>query len=84
MGAESAEVETHAWIEALLPADGEPIWVPADPTNRTLGGETHVKIGHGRHYADVPPIKGVFRGSGGAELSASVKMTRTDASPARA
>jgi transglutaminase-like putative cysteine protease len=82
-GAESAEVETHAWIEALVPADGEPVWVPADPTNRTLGGERHVKIGHGRRYADVPPIKGVFRGAAGAELSASVKMTRTDA-PARA
>ena len=82
--AESAEVETHAWIEALLPAEGEPLWVPADPTNRTLGDENHVKIGHGRRYADVPPVKGVFRGAGGADLSASVKMTRTDASsPAR-
>jgi transglutaminase-like putative cysteine protease len=67
-----------------MPAGPEPVWTPADPTNRTLGGETHVKIGHGRRYADVPPIKGVFRGSAGAELSASVKMTRTDASPARA
>ena len=37
--ADSAEVETHAWIEALLPGDGEPVWVSADPTNRTLGGE---------------------------------------------
>ena len=83
-GAESAEMETHAWIEALVPAGDEPAWVPADPTNRTLGGETHVKIGHGRKYADVPPIKGVFQGGAGAELSASVKMTRTDASPARA
>ena len=82
--AESAEVDTHAWVEALVPASGEPAWVSADPTNRTLGGETHVKIGHGRHYADVPPVKGVFRGEAGAELSASVKMTRTDASPARA
>jgi transglutaminase-like putative cysteine protease len=81
--ADSAEVETHAWIEALLPGDGEPVWVPADPTNRTLGGETHVKIGHGRHYADVPPVKGVFRGAGGAELSASVKMARTESSPVR-
>jgi transglutaminase-like putative cysteine protease len=79
----SAEVETHAWIEALLPADGEPVWVAADPTNRTLGGETHVKIGHGRHYRDVPPIKGVYRGTGGSELSASVRMTRVDAVPAR-
>ena len=82
-GADSAEVETHAWIEALMPADGEPVWVPADPTNRTLGGETHVKVGHGRHYADVPPVKGVFRGTAGAELSASVKMTRTDSSAVR-
>jgi transglutaminase-like putative cysteine protease len=81
---DSAEVETHAWIEALLPADGEPVWVSADPTNRTLGGESHVKIGHGRQYSDVPPVKGVFRGGAGAELSASVKMTRTDASPAKA
>jgi transglutaminase-like putative cysteine protease len=82
-GADSAEVETHAWIEALLPGDGEPVWVPADPTNRTLGGERHVKIGHGRHYADVPPIKGVFRGPRGAALSASVTMTRADSSPVR-
>jgi transglutaminase-like putative cysteine protease len=82
--ADSAEVDTHAWVEALVPAVGEPTWVAADPTNRALAGERHVKIGHGRHYADVPPIKGVFRGAAGAELSASVKMTRTDAAPARA
>ena len=50
----AAEVDTHAWVEALVPAGGE------------------------------PPIKGVFRGARGAELSASVTMTRTDASPARA
>ena len=45
---------------------------------RTLGGETHVKIGHGRFYGDVPPIKGVYRGAGGeAEHDVSVKMTPT-------
>ena len=81
--ADSAEVDTHAWIEALIPApdDGEPVWVAADPTNRGLAGERHVKIGHGRHYSDVPPIKGVFRGKAAAELDASVRMTRTDTSP---
>ncbi len=47
---------------ARAPDGGEPVWVGADPTNRVLAGETHVKIGHGRHYADVPPIKGVYRG----------------------
>jgi transglutaminase-like putative cysteine protease len=59
-GGDSVEVETHAWIEALLPGGGqrgEPVWVGVDPTNRRLAGETHVKIGHGRAYPDVPPIK---------------------------
>ena len=86
--ADSVEVETHAWLEALLPnagSRGEPIWVGADPTNRRLAGETHVKIGHGRRYADVPPIKGVYRGRPAAQLNASVQMTRLDpASSARA
>jgi transglutaminase-like putative cysteine protease len=80
-GTDSVEVDTHAWIEALLPSrsGGGPEWVGADPTNRTLAGETHVKIGHGRFYGDVPPIKGVYRGAGGeAEHDVSVKMTRLD------
>jgi hypothetical protein len=37
-----------------------------------------VKIGHGRMYSDVPPIKGVYRGQPVAELSASVTMTQLD------
>jgi transglutaminase-like putative cysteine protease len=80
-GDDSVEVDTHAWLEALLPAGGqrgEPVWLGADPTNRRLAGETHVKIGHGRRYADVPPIKGVYRGAADAELDASVTMTRLD------
>jgi len=74
----SVEVDTHAWLEALLPMPGgsELLWVGADPTNRGLAGENHVKIGHGRHYADVPPIKGVYRGVANADLKASVTMTR--------
>jgi transglutaminase-like putative cysteine protease len=82
-GSDSVEVETHAWVEALLPGGGgrgEPVWVGADPTNRTLAGEPHVKIGHGRMYSDVPPIKGVFRGPASADLEASVEMTRLDPS----
>ena len=77
-GADSVEVDTHAWIEALLPdEDGEPCWVGADPTNRRLAGEEHVKIGHGRHYGDVAPIKGVYKGAPAhAEHDVSVRMTR--------
>ena len=59
-GDDSVEVETHAWIEALLPggARGEPIWRGADPTNRRLAGETHVKIGHGRDVRGRPADQG--------------------------
>jgi uncharacterized circularly permuted ATP-grasp superfamily protein len=32
----------------------------------------------GRHYADVPPIKGVYRGAATAKLQASVTMTRLE------
>jgi transglutaminase-like putative cysteine protease len=72
-------VQTHAWVEALMPAageHGEPVWVGGDPTNRQLAGEAHVKIGHGRNYADVPPTKGVYFGSSTATLTASVRMTK--------
>jgi transglutaminase-like putative cysteine protease len=87
-GADSVEVDTHAWLEALLPSSdgkGEPVWVSADPTNRRLAGETHVKIGHGRFYADVPPVKGLYMGGARSELNAAVTMTRLDpAASARA
>jgi transglutaminase-like putative cysteine protease len=80
-GVDSLEVDTHAWLEALLPGTdghGEPIWVGADPTNRRLAGETHVKIGHGRFYADVAPVKGLYMGQAGAGLEAAVTMSRLD------
>jgi transglutaminase-like putative cysteine protease len=76
-GEDSVEVDTHAWVEALLPGDGEPRWVGIDPTNRKLTGEEHVKIGHGRLYSDVAPIRGVYKGSAvTSEHAVNVKMTR--------
>jgi transglutaminase-like putative cysteine protease len=80
-GTDSVEVDTHAWLEALLPGTdghGEPVWVSADPTNRRLTGETHVKIGHGRFYADVAPVKGLFMGEAASELTSAVTMSRLD------
>ena len=40
--------------------------------------ETHVKIGHGRFYADVPPVKGLYLGGASSDLSSQVTMTRLD------
>ena len=81
-GDDSIEVDTHAWLEVLLPGGGErgePAWIGLDPTNRSRADDRYVKIGHGRRYDDVPPVKGVYRG-GEASLSASVVMTRLDPS----
>jgi transglutaminase-like putative cysteine protease len=78
-GRDSVEVQTHAWLEALLPpGSGEPRWVGFDPTNRGFAGETHVKIGHGRNYQDVPPIRGVYRGPAAEELDVAVSMRRVN------
>ena len=76
-GAESIEVQTHAWLEGLVPdANGERRWIGVDPTNRGRAGATHVKVGHGRSYQDVAPIRGVYRGPATAELVAGVQMRR--------
>jgi len=74
--ATSSEVQTHAWIEALLPVDGDgdPVWFATDPTNAIAAGADHVKIGHGRMYADVSPIEGSFSGDAQSTVDAHVTM----------
>lgn len=75
---ESAEVQTHAWVEALLPVkgDGDPVWFAVDPTNAIIAGRDHVKIGHGRMYADVSPMVGTFSGDAESTVEAHVSMRR--------
>ena len=60
-GAQRRETsQSHAWIEFFSPSRG---WVPFDPTHDRAVDERYVVVGHGRHYDDVPPNKGIFRGS---------------------
>ena len=68
-------VQTHAWFEAALPGGG---WLPLDPTNRQEVGSRHVKIGHGRDYDDVPPLRGLYSGPGVPDVDAHVEMSRMD------
>jgi hypothetical protein len=63
-------------VLAVGNSDSAPRWVSIDPTNRGRAGETHVTIGHGRHYQDVAPIRGVYRGPATGVHSAGVEMRR--------
>lgn len=70
------QVQTHAWVEVAVPGYG---WWGLDPTNRQQVGERHVKIGHGRDYDDVAPMKGVYGGAADHTLEVSVDMRRAAA-----
>jgi transglutaminase-like putative cysteine protease len=52
------EQASHAWLEAWLPRAG---WIGFDPTHRYRTDERHIRVAVGRDYADVPPLKGMYR-----------------------
>jgi transglutaminase-like putative cysteine protease len=68
---ETVTGESHAWVEWFSGA-----WQGYDPTNRIDIGDRHVRVGHGRDYTDVTPLRGVYAGSGASELFVSVSITR--------
>jgi transglutaminase-like putative cysteine protease len=72
-GGEAAQ--SHSWIEFHAPGAG---WVPFDPTHDREIDERYVVVAHGRHYDDVPPNKGIYRGNAEESLEAAV-ATRASA-----
>ena len=70
--ATEAASATHAWVEVFVPGHG---WRGLDPTHDCQIGETYVKIGNGRDYADVSPISGNYRGTLERKMTVVVKIT---------
>ncbi len=69
----SAEDGSHAWVEAYLPEVG---WLGFDPTNNTLADERHIRVAIGRDYADVPPTRGIYKGTARSTLHVGVSVAK--------
>lgn len=65
------EGQSHAWVEAWT---GD--WYAFDPSHAVPVGERHVLVARGRDYADVPPLKGIYRGAPAEALDVTVELTR--------
>ncbi len=74
-GANSEEViggqASHAWMEVFLPTFG---WYGLDPTLGKDVGLQHVRLAYGRDYGDVAPVRGVYKGHAGQQLSVDVRV----------
>lgn len=67
---------SHAWVEVYIPGHG---WRGLDPTNNQQVDGRYVIIGTGRDYADVPPLKGTYRGTQERKMTVEVLVTQVDA-----
>ena len=66
----------HAWVRVWCGVHTG--WVEFDPTNAMIAGPDHITIGYGRDYADISPIVGVLRTSGGHETKQAVDVIRVE------
>jgi transglutaminase-like putative cysteine protease len=67
---------SHAWLEVYLPSVG---WCGMDPTNNQQVNGHYIKIGVGRDYADVPPLKGTYLGTSERMMRVDVLVSLLDA-----
>ena len=69
--AEEEVAASHAWCEVF---DADRGWFGVDPTHDVWVDERHVRLGVGRDYNDVPPNRGLYRGTSAEELRVSVHL----------
>jgi transglutaminase-like putative cysteine protease len=62
--------ESHSWIEWWCGS-----WVGFDPTLQSRISENYVRVGHGRDYSDVAPLRGTYSG-GKSQMFVTVALTQ--------
>jgi transglutaminase-like putative cysteine protease len=65
---------SHAWVEVYF--GGQEGWRGFDAANNLLVDQNFVRIGAGRDYHDVTPVKGVHKGPAEEDLKVTVSVTR--------
>jgi transglutaminase-like putative cysteine protease len=66
----SVEGESHSWVEWWCGS-----WVSYDPTLCRRLTDGYVRVGQGRDYGDVAPLRGTYSG-GRSEMFVTVEMTQ--------
>jgi len=80
---EGQDEASHAWCEVWC--GNEKGWVGFDPTHKTLVvDQRYIKIGTGRDYGDVPPVRGTYKGASSETLSVSVRVSSLELTAAEA
>ncbi len=75
VGEHDFQQASHAWVEAYIPGMG---WCGFDPTNNASVNRRYVKLGHGRDYEDIVPVKGVYRGTPVQNLTVIVDVQKLE------
>jgi transglutaminase-like putative cysteine protease len=70
--------QSHAWCELFFPSVG---WLGFDPANRCVAGDNFVSVAVGRDYCDVPPNKGIYRGTAKETIDVQVHTDELPAIP---
>ncbi len=65
------DAASHAWVDVFVPGRG---WISFDPTHDCEQSEQYVRLGVGRDYADVPPTRGTYKGTGKEVLDVKVNV----------
>ncbi len=71
---------THAWVEVIVPVNGQPdkaLVVPLDPTHGRQVGIKYVTIAVGRDYFEVAPTSGTYFAAYSGQLSARKRVALT-------